>query len=190
MYPCFNGHEVLDLLKTTEIELLIIDIMMPILDGISTVIELRKYHLIPIIFLSAKSQETDMILGLNIGADDYITKPFRPQELLARVNSQLRRLKLLVPVQTHELVVGNIRLKDETKKVHVDQEEVSLTPLEYQILKLLMSTPERVYSSQQIYELVWNDEGFDVSNTVTVHIHHLREKIEIDPKHPRYLKIV
>lgn len=190
VFECFNGQEVLELIKHEPIDLLIIDIMMPKLDGISTVIKLRETSHLPVIFLSAKSEETDKILGLNIGADDYVTKPFSPKELMARVNSLLRRLTHMSQAQSHELVVGNIRLNDETKKVYVDHQEVSLTPLEYQILKLLMSKPDRVYSSQQIYEIVWEDEGYDVANTIAVHIRHLREKIEIDPKNPRYLKIV
>lgn len=190
VYQCLNGQKVLDLFDTTSIDLLIIDIMMPVLDGISTVIKLRETSSIPVIFLSAKSEETDKILGLNIGADDYVTKPFSPRELMARVNSQLRRLKISAPIKSHEMVVGNIRLNDETKKVYVDNHEVYLTPLEYQILKLLMRKPDRVYSSQQIYEIIWQDEGYDVANTIAVHIRHLREKIEIDPKNPRYLKIV
>lgn len=189
-FKCFNGQEVLTLLDNEHIDLLIIDIMMPLLDGLSTVMKLRQKHNLPVIFLSAKSEETDKILGLNIGADDYVTKPFSPQELMARVRSQLRRSKTMIVPKENELMVGNIILNDETKKVTVDAEEVALTPLEYQILKLLMSKPGRVYSSSQIYEIVWNDEGFDVANTIAVHIRHIREKIEIDPKNPRYLKIV
>lgn len=187
---CFNGQEALTLYQQNPYDLLIVDIMMPILDGISTVIKLREKSSMPVIFLSAKSEETDKILGLNIGADDYVTKPFSPKELVARVNSQLRRLRNSRPIESHELIVGNIRLNDESKKVYVDNSEVFLTPLEYQILKLLMSKPDRVYSSQQIYEIIWQDEGYDVANTIAVHIRHLREKIEIDPKNPRYLKIV
>lgn len=191
VFECFNGQEALNTINQEKIDLLIIDIMMPVLDGISTVIQLRQDNNLPVIFLSAKSEETDKIVGLKIGADDYVTKPFSAKELIARVQSQLRRhLKFNQQTQANELRVGNIILNDETKEVSVDYQPVNLTPLEYQILKLLMSKPGRVYSSQQIYELIWEDEGYDVGNTIAVHIRHLREKIEINPKDPRYLKIV
>lgn len=190
VYEAFNGQEALNIINENEIHLLIIDIMMPIMDGITCVIQLRQQSNIPVIFLSAKSEETDKIVGLKIGGDDYVTKPFSAKELVARVESQLRRTQFFNKPKSNELVVGNIRLNDETKEVMVDYQVVALTPLEYQILKLLMSKPGRVYSSQQIYEMVWQDEGYDVANTVAVHIRHLREKIELNPKDPRYLKIV
>lgn len=190
VFECTNGQEALEVIKSNDIDLLIIDIMMPVLDGISAVVQLRQFSNIPVIFLSAKSEETDKIVGLRIGADDYVTKPFSAKELVARVQSQIRRNQSLNQHHLNELVVGNIRLNDDSKEVKVDNEVVNLTPLEYQILKLLMSKPGRVYSSQQIYEMVWEDEGYDVANTIAVHIRHIREKIEINPKDPRYLKIV
>lgn len=190
VFECFNGQEALQVIKNHDIDLLIVDIMMPVLDGISTVVTLRQTLNIPVIFLSAKSEETDKIMGLNIGADDYVTKPFSAKELVARVKSHLRRTQNFNTQNSSDMIVGSIRLNDDLKEVYVDHELVTLTPLEYQILKLLMSKPGRVYSATQIYESVWQDEGYDVSNTIAVHIRHLREKIEINPKDPRYLKIV
>lgn len=174
--------------------LILLDVMMPGLDGIRTTAKLREKRNIPIILLTAKSEDSDKVLGLNIGADDYVTKPFNPIEVIARVKSQLRRYTTLGG-QQHAggpavLTNGGIRLDDAAKAVTVDGETVSLTPIEYNILLLLMQNPGRVYSTGQIYELVWNDPALGSENTVAVHIRHLREKLEIDPANPRYLKVV
>ena len=168
------------------------DIMMPEMDGISATAKLREEYNVPIILLTAKSEDTDKVLGLNVGADDYITKPFNPIEVLARVRSQLRRYTSLggMEQKPSKLVIGGISLDDETKAVTVDGENVNLTPIEYNILLLLMRHPGRVYSSSQIYEQVWNETAFGSEGAVAVHIRHLREKLEIDPSNPRYLKVV
>lgn len=168
------------------------DVMMPELDGIRATAKLREGSNVPIILLTAKSEDTDKILGLNIGADDYITKPFNPLEVIARVKSQLRRYTALGGAEKAPgmLTVGPISMDDGSKQVMVDGAPVSLTPIEYNILKLLLSHPGQVFSSAQIYEQVWNDPAYGSENTVAVHIRHLREKIEIDPAEPRYLKVV
>lgn len=189
----YTGEEVLEILKGQEIHLLIIDIMMPGLDGIRTTMKIREKSSIPIIFLSAKSQDADKILGLNIGADDYVTKPFNPLELVARVKSQLRRYTLLGNLtveNSHSYQVGGLLINDDTKEVTVDGDLVKLTPIEYNILLLLVKNRGRVFSIQQIYENIWEEEAIGADNTVAVHIRHIREKIEINPKEPRYLKVV
>ena len=193
----YNGEQAIEAVREENVDLILIDIMMPRLDGIRATARLRESGgNIPIILLTAKSEDTDKVLGLNIGADDYITKPFNPIEVLARVKSQLRRYTTLggkTPAQTAEdgvLRNGSILMDDEAKSVTVDGEPVSLTPIEYNILRLLMKNLGRVYSTAQIYEQVWNDPALGSENTVAVHIRHLREKIEIDPANPRYLKVV
>ena len=189
----YNGEEALEKLKQYEIHLLIMDIMMPKLDGIRTTMKIREKYSIPIIFLSAKSQDADKILGLNVGADDYITKPFNPLELVARVKSQLRRytkLGNMTKESNHIYKSGGLVVNDETKEVTVEGESVRLTPIEYHILLLLVKNQGRVYSIEQIYENIWEEEAIGADNTVAVHIRHIREKIEINPKEPRYLKVV
>ena len=191
----YDGMEALAILKKEEIHLLIIDVMMPKMDGVRAVMKLRESNNLPVIILSAKSEDADKILGLRIGADDYVTKPFNPLELMARVASQLRRYTMLgnqIPQekQDHVLTNGGLVLDDEKKQVTVDGKEVKLTPSEYRILKLLMENMERVYSSGEIYERVWEEDAYGSDNIVAVHIRHIREKIEINPKEPRYLKVV
>ncbi len=175
-----------------DIHLILMDIMMPQMDGISATAKLRETCNIPIILLTAKSEDSDKILGLNIGADDYITKPFNPIEVLARVRSQLRRYTSLggMTKKASHLVIGGIDLDDDAKIVTVDGEVVNLTPSEYNILKLLMENPGRVFSSAQIYEQIWNEDAYGSGSVVAVHIRHLREKIEINPSEPHYLKVV
>ena len=192
LFEAYTGQEALDVVRNNEIHLILMDIMMPQLDGITATAKLRETCNIPIILLTAKSESTDKVLGLNVGADDYITKPFDPVEVLARVRSQLRRYTTLggMAQKPSRLVIGGIVLDDESKTVTVDGDAVSLTPMEYNILHLLMSHPGRVYSSTQIYELVWNESAMGSENAVAVHIRHLREKIEINPSEPRYLKVV
>jgi len=187
-----NGKEALRILETAEIHLVLMDIMMPELDGIIATAMLREQHNIPVILLSAKSEDIDKVLGLNIGADDYITKPFNPVELIARIKAQLRRYTHLGGMvrQQSTLCTGGIELCDQAKSVTIDGEPASLTPTEYEILKLLMENPGKVFSSAQIYSLVWNDNAYKAEATVAVHIRHLREKLEIDPAEPRYLKVV
>jgi len=189
---CYNGKQALKAVAEREIHLILMDIMMPELDGIRTTARLREESNIPIILLTAKSEDTDKILGLNIGADDYITKPFNPLEVIARVKSQMRRYTMLGGADKAPglLTVGPVTLDDAAKQVAVDGTPVSLTPIEYNILKLLMAFPGQVFSSTQIYEQVWNDPAYGSENTVAVHIRHLREKIEINPAEPRYLKVV
>ena len=193
-FHAYNGLEALKAVREQEIHLILMDVMMPELDGIRATAKLRETENIPIIFLTAKSEDADKILGLNIGADDYVTKPFNPIEVLARVKSQLRRYTMLGgkngEEQDHLLRIGAVAMDDQAKAVTVDGEPVNLTPLEYNILRLLMKNPGRVYSTAQIYEQVWNDPALGSENTVAVHIRHLREKIEIDPANPRYLKVV
>ena len=189
----YNGQEALDILDREQVQLILLDIMMPKLDGISAVVKLREYSNVPVILLTAKSEDTDKVLGLNVGADDYITKPFNPLEVLARVRSQLRRYTRLGGsggIGGSALTIGNISLDDSSKDVTVDGEQVSLTPTEYEILKLLMNNPGRVFSPREIYRLVWKDEPYGAETTVAVHIRHLREKVEINPAEPRYIKAV
>ena len=188
----YNGREALKAVEQREIQLILMDIMMPELDGIRATAKLREENNVPIILLTAKSEDTDKILGLNIGADDYITKPFNPLEVIARVKSQLRRYTSLGGSEksTGLITVGPVSMDDSAKRVTVDGEPVALTPIEYNILKLLISHPGQVFSSAQIYEQVWNDPAYGSENTVAVHIRHLREKIEIDPADPRWLKVV
>ena len=192
LYEAYTGLEAIKVMKNEEIHLILMDIMMPELDGIQAMAKIRETSNIPIILLTAKSEDTDKILGLNVGADDYITKPFNPLEVSARVRSQLRRyLKLGSGVQMPETyTIGGIELNDKTKTVSVDGEEVSLTPKEYDILKLFMANPDKVYSPKDIYNIVWKDKPLGTDNTVAVHICHLREKIEINPAEPRYIKVI
>ena len=187
-----NGREAIQAVEQNDVHLILMDVMMPELDGIRATARLREQTNIPIILLTAKSEDSDKILGLNIGADDYVTKPFNPLEVLARVKSQLRRYTTLGGKERPAdlLSVGPISMNDSAKSVTVDGEPVSLTPLEYNILKLLLSHPGQVFSSAQIYEQVWNDPAYGSENTVAVHIRHLREKLEINPAEPRYLKVV
>lgn len=194
VFKAYDGMEALDLAMTKDIHLIIIDVMMPKLDGLSAIMKIRERKNLPIIVLSAKSEDSDKVIGLSMGADDYVTKPFNPIEVLARVKSQLRRYTTLGGQRKEEtsrvLRNGGIALDDAAKSVTVDGEGVSLTPIEYNILLLLMKNPGRVFSTGQIYELVWNDPSLGSENTVAVHIRHLREKIEIDPANPRYIKVV
>ncbi|NLL79861.1 MAG: response regulator transcription factor [Clostridiales bacterium] len=193
IFKAYDGEQALEILKAEDIHLLIIDVMMPKLDGIHATLKIRENSSIPIIILSAKSEDTDKILGLNIGADDYVTKPFNPLELVARVKSHLRRYTKLGNLQeenSREYRVGGLYINDETKEVLVDDESVRLTPIEYNILLLLVKNAGRVFSIEQIYEAIWNEEAIGADNTVAVHIRHIREKIEINPKEPRYLKVV
>ena len=187
-----NGREAVRRMEEEPADLILMDVMMPQMDGIAATRIIREKSNVPILFLTAKSEDVDLIHGLNVGADDYITKPFKPMEVLARIRSHLRRFTQLggQPRRDNVLTVGPVQLEDESKRVTVDGEPVNLTPLEYNILRLLMSRPGQVYSSAQIYEQVWNDPFLGSENTVAVHIRHLREKIEIDPAHPRYLKVV
>ena len=185
-----NGQDAVDIVRAENVDLVLMDIMMPIMDGIKATNKIRKLTNIPIILLTAKSEDQDKINGLDIGADDYITKPFNPSEVLARVNSQLRRYHQLGGVGVDKLVIGGIVLDDSTKKVSVDGNEVSLTPMEFGILKMLMKQPGRVFTSSDIYKNVWNDEPIGSESVIAVHIRHLREKIEIDPSEPRYIKVV
>ena len=188
----YDGQEAIDMLKEHEVHLLLLDIMMQRLDGIRATMKIRETDPVPIIFLSAKSEDVDKILGLNIGADDYITKPFNPLELTARVKSLLRRYTQLgsmaAPPKTFR--IGGLCVDDERKEVTVDEEPVKLTPIEYRILLLLVQNPGRFFSISQIYERIWNEDAMGGDNTVAVHIRHIREKIEINPKDPRYLKVV
>ena len=189
----YDGLQAIKALKENDIKLLIIDIMMPRLDGINATLKIREHSSIPIIILSAKSEDADKILGLNIGADDYVTKPFNPLELVARVKSNLRRYTSLDNLNSNSnntFTVGGLFIDDETKEVTVDGETVQLTPIEYNILLLLVKNQGKVFSINQIYESVWNEEAIGADNTVAVHIRHIREKIEINPKEPRYLKVV
>jgi DNA-binding response OmpR family regulator len=188
----YDGEQALEILHNKKIDLMVIDVMMPKLDGIRATFQVRKTSSIPIIILSAKTEDADKILGLNVGADDYVTKPFNPLELVARVKSQLRRYTTLSSSVQGETTyeAGGLVINDDLKKVTVDGEEVKLTPIEYNILLLLMKNKGKVYSISQIYEEIWNEEAIGADNTVAVHIRHIREKIEINPKEPRYLKVV
>ena len=188
----YNGIEAVEKVKEQEIHLVIMDIMMPIMDGITAMVKIRETSNIPVILLTAKGEDTDKILGLTVGADDYVTKPFNPVELMARVKSQLRRYMMLGGGKINEksICIGGIELDDSAKTVTVDGEKVSLTPKEYEILHLLMKNPNRVFSPKEIYSRVWRDDPYGAESTVAVHIRHLREKIEINPAEPRYLKVV
>lgn len=192
LFEAYNGREALNILVREDIHLVLLDIMMPVMDGIEAMAKIRESSNVPIILLTAKSEDTDKILGLDVGADDYITKPFNPVEVLARVKSQLRRyMQLGGGCMTSEtLTVGGIEIDDKCKTVLLDGEEISLTPTEYEIIKLLMRNPNQVFSPKEIYARVWNDSPYGSENTVAVHIRHLREKIEIDPANPRYIKVV
>ncbi|MCR4890572.1 MAG: response regulator transcription factor [Lachnospiraceae bacterium] len=193
VFRAYDGVQALEMIKIHEIHLLIIDIMMPKMDGIHATLKLRKESSIPVIILSAKSEDADKILGLNVGADDYISKPFSPLELVARVKSQLRRYTKLGAISEgngNVYSVGGLNIDDDTKTVTVDGKTVKLTPIEYNILLLLVKNPGKVYSINQIYESIWNEDAIGADNTVAVHIRHIREKIEINPKEPRYLKVV
>ena len=196
VYKAYNGLEALDILVNKEVHLILMDIMMPKLDGIKATIKIREEKNIPIILVSAKSEDTDKIMGLNIGADDYITKPFNLLELIARVKSNLRRYITLGTYNNENvnnkevLISGGLELNTSTKEVKVDGQVVKVTPIEFKILNLLLANKGRVFSIDEIYERVWNEESFNVENTVAVHIRIIREKIEINPKEPRYLKVV
>jgi len=196
----YDGIQAVEIMKNKKIDLMIIDVMMPKLDGIRATLQIRKESRVPIIILSAKTEDADKILGLNVGADDYVTKPFNPLELVARVKSQLRRYTTLSSndeagdkvYEAGDKVyeAGGLLVNDDLKKVTVDGEEVKLTPIEYNILLLLLKNKGKVYSINEIYESIWNEEAIGANNTVAVHIRHIREKIEINPKEPRYLKVV
>ena len=196
VYKAYNGVEALDILVNKEVHLILMDIMMPKLDGIKATIKIREEKNIPIILVSAKSEDTDKIMGLNIGADDYITKPFNLLELIARVKSNLRRYITLGTYNNENvnnkevLISGGLELNTSTKEVKVDGQVVKVTPIEFKILNLLLANKGRVFSIDEIYERVWNEESFNVENTVAVHVRRIREKIEINPKEPRYLKVV
>ncbi|NFT93364.1 response regulator transcription factor [Clostridium botulinum] len=195
VFKAHNGIEGLDIINNETIHLAIVDIMMPKMDGIQMTMKLRSKFDFPVIMLSAKSEEMDKIMGLNIGADDYITKPFNPMELLARVNSQLRRYSKYLNVinnleeKNNNFIIDGLELNAETKEVFVDEESVKLTPIEFKILHLLIKNPGRVFSADEIYEKVWNENAVN-TDTVMVHVRNIREKIEIDPKNPKYLKVV
>jgi DNA-binding response OmpR family regulator len=191
-YEAYTGKEALQVIKQHDVHLVLMDIMMPEMDGLEAMVKIRELNNIPIILLTAKGEDTDKILGLNIGADDYITKPFNPVEVMARVKSQLRRYMQLGggAIKTHNLCIGGIELDDKAKTVTCDGEIVNLTPTEYDILKLLMENPGVVFSPKTIYNRVWNETSFGSESTVAVHIRHLREKLEINPSEPRYLKVV
>ena len=190
----YDGLQAIEIMKKEEVHLILLDIMMPNLDGIRATRKIRETSSVPIIMLSAKSEDVDKILGLNIGPDDYITKPFNPLELIARVKSQLRRYTQLGNLATEEkeavYVCGGLVVNDDLKTVTVDGEPVKLTPIEYNILVLLIKNQGKVFSIEQIYENIWNEEAIGADNTVAVHIRHIREKIEINPREPRYLKVV
>lgn len=190
-----DGIEALEILKSHEIDLMVLDIMMPKMDGVRTCLKVREDKKLPIIMLSAKGQDSDKILGLNIGADDYVTKPFNPLELLARVNSQLRRYSKYLSMvkkdekKTNSYVIGGLEVNSDRKEVILDGDVVKVTPIEFKILQLLIKSPGRVFSAEEIYERVWNENAVN-TDTVMVHVRNIREKIEIDPKNPKYLKVV
>ena len=193
LYEASNGAQALELVQHEEIHLVLLDIMMPVMDGITATAKIREISNVPIILLTAKSETEDMVLGLNVGADDYITKPFVPVEVLARVRSQLRRFAQLgsrTTPESDEITIGGITLNDRTKTVTVEGVPAALTPTEYSILKLLMEHPGKVYSTKALYEAVWQEAAFGSESAVAVHIRHLREKVEINPSEPRYLKVV
>lgn len=189
----YDGLEAIEILKKEDVQLLLIDVMMPKLDGLRATLKIREKSGIPIIILSAKSEDSDKVIGLDVGADDYITKPFNPLELIARVKSQLRRytkLGTMAGQKSNVYTVGGLEVNDDSKEVTVDGESVKLTPYEYKILLFLVKNQWRVFTIEQIYENVWEEEAIAADNTVAVHIRHIREKIEINPKEPRYLKVV
>ncbi len=192
VFTAYNGKEAIDVIRKEDIHLVLLDVMMPEMDGITAMVEIRGITNIPVILLTAKSEDNDKVLGLNIGADDYITKPFNPIEVMARVKSQLRRYMSLGggAVKPSVLTVGGIELDDNAKIVTVDGDSVNLTPTEYDILKLFMENTDTVFSPKDIYRRVWNDSPIGAEGTVAVHIRHLREKIEITPAEPRYIKVV
>ena len=192
IYKAYDGVQALDVLKKEDIQLVIIDVMMPRLDGIRAILRIREESNLPIIVLSAKTADSDKILGLNVGADDYVSKPFNPLELVARVNSQMRRYTRLGNMAESSKVfqTGGLAINDDLKEVTVDGQNVRLTPIEYNILLLLVKNQGKVFSINQIYESIWNEEAIGADNTVAVHIRHIREKIEINPKDPQYLKVV
>ena len=193
LFTAYNGAEALETVEREDIHLVLLDVMMPKMDGITATAKIREFSNIPIILLTAKSETEDMVLGLNVGADDYITKPFVPLEVLARVRSQLRRYATLgsrIGEDAGELTIGGITVNDRTKTVTVEGEQVNLTPTEYSILYLLMNNPGKVYSTKALYEAVWQETALGSEGAVAVHIRHLREKIEINPSEPRYLKVV
>ena len=193
LFEAYTGQQALEMVRSGDFHLILLDIMMPQMDGITATAKIREFSNVPIILLTAKSETEDKVLGLNVGADDYITKPFVPVEVLARVRSQLRRYALLgsqVAQQPGTLTIGGVELDDRTKSVTVDGEQVALTPTEYAILYLLMSNPGKVYSTKSLYESVWQEAALGSEGAVAVHIRHLREKIEINPSEPRYLKVV
>ena len=193
LFEAFNGKQALDIVREHDIHLILLDVMMPVMDGITATARIQELSNAPVILLTAKSETQDKVLGLNVGADDYITKPFVPVEVLARVRSQLRRYALLgsrPDQQPDTLTIGGVTLDDRTKSVTVDGEQVALTPTEYAILHLLMSNPGQVFSTKALYESVWQEAALGSEGAVAVHIRHLREKIEINPSEPRYLKVV
>ena len=193
LFEANTGLQALEVMAHEDIHLILLDIMMPEMDGISAMVKIREQSNVPIILLTAKSEDTDKILGLNTGADDYITKPFNPVEVTARVRSQLRRYTQLGTINMDSDTIfrtGDLCINDDEKSVTVDGDPVKLTPMEYNILRFLVINAGRVFSIEQIYENIWNEEAIGVENTVAVHIRHIREKIEIDPKNPRYLKVV
>ncbi len=197
VFTAENGVQAIEVVEKEEIHLVLLDIMMPVMDGITAMAKIREISNVPIILLTAKGEDTDKVLGLTVGADDYVTKPFQPMELLARVKSQLRRYMMLggdtprQPKKESEMYqIGGIELDDGSKEVLLDGEPVSLTPTEFEILKLFMQHPNKVFSPRDIYSKVWNDEPYGSENTVAVHIRHLREKIEYNPADPRYIKVV
>ena len=194
VFKAYNGKEGLEVIEKEDIHLVLMDIMMPVMDGIVAMSKIREKTNIPVILLTAKSEDTDKILGLNVGADDYVTKPFNPVELMARVKAQLRRYMMLgggnAEKKNEEIIFKGIVLDDKSKTVRVDGENVNLTPTEYHILKLFMENPGKVFSPKDIYKMVWEDVPLGSEGTVAVHIRHLREKIEINPSEPRYIKVV
>jgi len=189
---CYSGIEALDVLEKKEVQLVLLDIMMPEMDGITVIRKIREKSIVPVIFLSAKAEDTDKILGLNLGADDYVTKPFNPVELMARVRSQLRRYTMLggTSPRAESLCAGGIAMDDREKLVTLDGEPVKLTPTEYDILRLLLKNPGKVYRPNEIYRIVRNEEPYGAESSIAVHIRHLREKLEINPAEPRYIKAV
>ncbi len=192
LYEAYNGQEAVELCRKTPMDLILLDVMMPVMDGVTATAKIREFSNAPIILLTAKSETEDKVLGLNVGADDYITKPFVPVEVLARIRSQLRRYSRM-DSRTEDketLTIGGISLDDRTKSVTVEGEPVNLTPTEYSILHLLMSNPGKVYSTKALYEAVWQEAALGSEGSVAVHIRHLREKIEINPSEPRYLKVM
>jgi DNA-binding response OmpR family regulator len=192
IFKAFNGLEAIEVIEEQEIHLIIMDVMMPKMDGIKATMKIRTKNNIPLIFLSAKSEDSDKILGLNFGADDYITKPYNPLEMIARVKSQLRRYTSLGGLETRSNLfqTGGLIIDDESKTITVDEVEIHVTPVQYKILKLLTENAGKVFSIEEIYEKVWNEQAHSPENTVSVHIRNIREKIEINPKEPQYLKVV